>query len=630
MTLLVTPAVDVPDPERDAPTSGRSPWWSHADLVALVIALGVLMGPVVRGGGGRDQHMLVIGLVSLFPALVLGRVWLVGRLTAGLALAPGLAALVVCALAPTGWAGAGDVARLLYAGLMFLAVRAIAATPERRSLVLVAVALGGLYQFDQAYLSWWGRGDATHAMSGTFYASNVFGGYMAGAGFASAALAVRGERRLRLVGFLAASFCFSAVAFSSSRATIGLCLASFAALVVLLAAGRAWRQVARLLGVLALTALLAGVLSSSLLMTNSGGALSGASGKSASATETLSSSGGFRLQWWEAAAQVGAHHPLAGAGFDSFAGAESRYQTADSQRSVYAHNVVLQAWSDGGLVLAVPLLLAMVAAGAALLLRLRQVEPALVAALCGGGVMLVHALVDFDAQYPASLALAVALLAVGSAIPLEDRMPTAQRNLWSPVAVLSVAVLALLAAGRFDAADALIRRGQTTGGAWTGAQGPLRDARFDVLRLARGDHDAALLGRTARLQDDSAAVTWSRAKALVLAGSSGPARQLADRAWQQRAANQPGQVTGYADVLTALHDDDGAAAVLVAGFRSAVARPGSDTEPLRLLQALTSNHQQVLASCLSAELPDRLAAQRSPLGPSCAAALSRFPKKGKA
>jgi O-antigen ligase len=613
-------AVAVAEPRRSAPLR------EHADIASLLVAVAVLMGPVVQGGGGRDRHMLVVALVALMPAVVLGRVWRLGWLPVLLAVGPGAGALLVCATAPTGWAGVGDAARFLYAGLLWLAVRSIVDRPERRALVLVAISIGGLWQFEQAYLSWWGRGEVAHAMSGTFYAPNVFAAYMAGAGLCAAVLATTDQRRLRIVGFIAAPFCLSAVAYSSSRATIALSLLACAVTVVLFVLRRSWRELGRLVGVLAATVALASLLGSSLLMSQGGGALAGASQKSSAATETLASSGGVRMEWWRAAVQVGNEHPLTGAGFGSFSGAESRFQPADSERSVYAHNVLLQGWADGGIALALPLCLALLAIALGLLHRLRVRETAALAGLIGSAVMVSHALLDFDAQYPACLGLAVLLAALAAAVPSGGAPDTSSHvaRPWRAAAVVLVLLLGLAAAVRADAADARYRRGEVSGGAWTGADGPLRDARFDVLRLRKGQHQADLLRRTARLQQDNVALTWDRARALVAAGRPAEARNLAQAAWRTRAERQPGQVIGYSGVLAALGERDAAVSALVSAFRTSSTRATSGDEPVRLLVAITALDRADVSRCLTPELPGRLRGTVADAPTSCSATLLPF------
>lgn len=600
-------------------------------MAALLLAVAAVMGPVVRGGGGRDQHMVVLGLIAVTPALVLGRVWRLPSSHLVLALGPGVGAVIVCATAPTGWAGAGDVARLLYAGFLYLSVRAIVSTRERRTLLLVAVSLGGLYQFDQAYLSWWGRGDASHAMSGTFYASNVFGAYMAGTGLAALALAVSGPRRGRVVGIAAAPFCLSAVAFSASRATIALAMMAIALTLALLVGRRSWHELGRCAAVLVATLGLATLLSSSLLMASGGGVLSGAHSKSASSSQTLESSGGFRLEWWKASIRVGQEHPLSGAGFGSFAGAESRFQPVYSQRSTYAHNVLLQAWADGGVAFGLPVGLALFATALLAIRRLRGREAAALVGVGAAGAMAAHALFDVDAQYPACLALTCLLVGLVAAVPLNAARGSAavaertRASVWPAAAVVALSAIGLLAGLRFDAADAAFRRGEIVGGAWTGAAGPLRDARFDVLRLRRGEHDRALLDRTEPLQQDSAAVTWSRAKGLAAEGRLVEARDLAEASWRQRAARQPGQVIGYAEVLAAVGQHAAATQVLVAGFRRSADRPTSGDEPTLVLAAVLRTAGSDVARCLSSELPARLRPlSPSPLPATCGATLLPF------
>lgn len=623
MTLLAAPPADRTEVRPRSGRSTRDHLREHGDVLALLVGLVVLLGPVAHAGGGRDRHILLLGLVSLLPALLLGRVWQLGLPRVLTALGPGLGAVVVCLTAPTGWAGAGDVARLLYAGFLWLAVRRIVDRPERRTLVLVAIAIGGLWQFEQAYLSWWGGGDSSHAMSGTFYASNVFAAYMAGAGLCALVLAATGARPFRLVGFIAAPFCLAAVIFSSSRATIALTLGACAVAAAVLAAHRSWSALGRLAAALVASAALATLLASPLLMSDGAGALAGATNKGSTA-QTLSSSGGVRLQWWDAAVRVGLEHPVSGAGFGSFGGAESRFQPADAERSIYAHNVALQAWADGGVALALPVGLALLGIVIGFRRQLRSTSTSALAGLLGAGVMTAHALLDVDAQYPACLGLAVVVAAVGVARPpvLSADRPDRARTC---TAVLLLLVVAVLAAARFDVADARIRAAEVSGGAWTGAEGPFRDARFDVLRLKQGQHDAALLERTLRLQPDRAEVAWGRARALQAAGQPAAARALADATWRSRATGQPGLALPYADVLVALGDHEAAVRTLVAAFRSAVHRPTSGNQPVIILEALGRLDRPAVALCLVAELPDRLREKVSAPAPgNCSGTLRPF------
>jgi O-antigen ligase len=578
---------------------------AHADLAALLLALAALMGPVAHGGGGRDRHLLVLGLLSLLPAITLGRVWRLGWRSVLLALGPGLGALVVCSAAPTGWAGAGDVGRFFYAGLLWLAVRAIVDRPARVLPVLVVISLGGLWQFEQAYLAWWGRGDAAHAMSGTFYAPNVFAGYMAGAGLSALALAVAGSGPLRLAGWIAAPFCLSAVLFSTSRSCIVLTTgaAGFALLVLLLR--RQWRQLGRTAAVLGAAAALAALLSSSLLMTQGTSALSGASNKNAS--QSVSSSGGVRLEWWDAAVHIGEKYPVTGAGFGSFGSAEARFQRADTERSTFAHNLLLQAWADGGLALALPVCLAVLLIVCGLLRRVPLRDAAGLAGVIGAGVMLLHAQLDVDAQYPACLGLAAAIAALALSGRERDAPTTApRRSAVRAGVVLVAAVIAVLAAVRFDVADLHYRKGEITGGAWTGADGPFRDARFDVLRLKQGRHDSDLLQRTERLQWANASAAWARARALAASGDLGGARSLAAETWRERASTQPGAAIPYAEVLALVGDRDAASHLLVTAYRAGIARPTSGDEPLFVLDELVQLGRSDVVGCLLPTLPARL------------------------
>jgi hypothetical protein len=138
------------------------------------------------------------------------------------------------------------------------------------------------------------------------------------------------------------------------------------------------------------------------------------------ANQSLAQNGGFRTEFWREALHVFAHHPLVGSGFHVLASASALYTPSGWARSPQAHDGYLQALSDGGLLLAVPFLFALVIA---LFWGLRRLFAALhrptggqatdivglsvAVALLGG---MAHSAVDFDWSHP-SILVEFALLA---------------------------------------------------------------------------------------------------------------------------------------------------------------------------------------------------------------------------
>jgi O-antigen ligase len=146
----------------------------------------------------------------------------------------------------------------------------------------------------------------------------------------------------------------------------------------------------------------------------------------ASTGQSLSTNGGHRLDDWRWGVRVFEHWPWSGTGFHGFAGG-SRQVAGQGSGSLtpFAHNGFLQVLVDGGLLLAVPVLVAL------LLLVLGCARSMWAArttrdwkALGAGIAVLVlaaHSAVDFDWTYPALLsgfalagALAVPLLPVAT------------------------------------------------------------------------------------------------------------------------------------------------------------------------------------------------------------------------
>lgn len=440
VALLSSPARAVEPSVTDAPA--LPPWRSVGPLLGVLLLVGVWAIPVTHAAGGRDGWVLTLGLVSALAALLLVRPWrALGPAHLLLPLAPALAALVVCLTSLTRWDGADETATLAYAGVSYLVVRAYARDAARRAGVLVALAVVGLDQFAQAYLPWWGRGDVTAKMVGTFYWHNQFGAFLAATGIVAAVLAVRGSGVARLAGWLVAPWCVAGLLFSASRGSLLIAVLAWAVVVTLSLCDRRGRLAA--MGVVAAGFAVAWLLSGPWLMEQSGSV--GSTVAAREAEQSVSGNGQARLYLWQAALHTGAQRPLTGLGFDSFGGAGSAWMPLAGRPSTYAHNGFLQAWSDGGLLLA-----AAVAAVTAPLVwcslvalwrrrtGTRGTDVAAVAAPVGVGVLLLHSAIDFDWAYP-SLLLLLAILA--ALVPLTPRRPRGARPGHTLAAALVVGLL---------------------------------------------------------------------------------------------------------------------------------------------------------------------------------------------
>ncbi|HEU4674558.1 MAG TPA: O-antigen ligase family protein [Motilibacteraceae bacterium] len=413
--------------------------------------------PLTHASGGRSGYALATALLVLVPAFaVLRPLRLVPRREVVLALAPAVAAFVVCVVAPTHFDGLDDAASFAYAGLLYLVLRAYASTVERRRLVLAGVMLIGLEQFNQGWLAWWGADDPSKLFQGTFYWHNQAAAFLVGACAVAITAAVLAVDRARWLGRITAPLLATGVVLTGSRANYALLLGCWAGVLLI----GAWRRrgVRAALALPLATYLLLRLVTSRFVLDVQGGPWSVLERRQAG--QGVGGSGEARLFFWRAAVDLWERHPLTGAGFDSFGSAGVPFMPAGAGLSSLVHNGFVQALSDGGLVLAVPLALATLLAWARSLrvgaedvlarssaLDWDKVAPAV--ALCP---LLVHSAVDFDWSYPALLAFLAVLASVArssdSPRPVVDQVAqgTGRRALPAVVAVAVLVACAILAA----------------------------------------------------------------------------------------------------------------------------------------------------------------------------------------
>lgn len=518
---------------------------------AVFGALVVLGMWVTAGFGGRDPWREFVGLLAVLPALLLVRPWRYGpRWLAWPVLAPAGAAVLVAAIAPTGWSGAGQPAGWAYGGLLgWTAYGYVAADRHagRRLGLAVAGCLMALLQFAQAWLPWWGSQDAAHRMVGTFYWHNQFAAYLVGLGLLAGGLALAGPGRSRLLGAGTVAVAFTGVLLSTSRASLALLVAGWLALPVLLRGTAPVRVLARrwaLTGVAG--AALAALLTSPLLMARPGGPWAALQARQAA--QPVVGNGIARLDFWRSALDIFGAHPLTGAGFGSFGPASLAYGSPTAGRSTYVHNGLLQAFSDGGLLLGVAVLAALaVLAGALLrLARDRSWRGGGEAWLVGGGLLAVaaltaHSLVDFDWAYPSLLALFGLVggltASAGRLTGRADRPRSAARRPVPAVAAVAVLVVSAGLLARYDAVQPRFLPAQVPG---------LYDPRIDRQALVdfvdgtgtvgRARASAAVAG-TARAATVDPGLQVLRAQALVRLGRTADGLALATATWRGLRAN---------------------------------------------------------------------------------------------
>jgi len=524
-----------------------------AQSAAVFGALAVLGLWVTAGFGGRDPWREFAGLLAVLPALLLVRPWRYGpRWLAWPLLAPAGAAVLVAATAPTGWAGAGQPAGWAYGGLLgWTAYGYVAAARAagRRLGLAVAGCLLALLQFAQAWLPWWGSQDAAHRMVGTFYWHNQFAAYLVGLGLLAGGLALAGPGRSRLLGAGTVAVAFTGVLLSTSRASLALLVAGWLALPVLLRGTAPARVLARrwvLTGVAG--AALAGLLTSPLLMARPGGPWAALQARQAA--QPVVGNGIARLDFWRSALDIFGAHPLTGAGFGSFGPASLAYGSPTAGRSTYVHNGLLQAFSDGGLLLGSAVLAALAVLAAALLglARDRSWRGGSEAWLVAGGLLAVaaltaHSLVDFDWAYPSLLALLglvgglTASAGHGRLTGQSGRPASAARRPVPAVAAVAVLVVSAGLLARYDAVQPRFLPAQVPG---------LYDPRIDRQALvdfvggagtvSRARASAAVAG-TARAATVDPGLQVLRAQALVRLGRATEGIALATATWRGLRSN---------------------------------------------------------------------------------------------
>jgi O-antigen ligase len=408
-----------------------------------------------RGAGAVTGGAILTGLaiLAIQPHRYLPRtaIWL--------ALAVSVGAFTVALTAPTGWAGAATAASYVCVSWTLIAVAAAVVRDARTSNLILLVLIGGvLVEMAESWLAWWGGSDAANPIEGTFYWYDPFAAFMLAGSVIALSYWLR--RRGPLAAFGLAGFLFGAVGlvYSTSRAA-GACFAVAVGCVCLVhAISRGLAGVRRVAIALAAAAFTVWAIAGPPFFSHR--ALPFAATQARASGQSLSQNGGYRLQFWREAIGVFHRHPVVGGGFHSLSSESIGHVPRTWALSPLAHNGYLQALSDGGLVLALPFLLAVGALAwfvvAALVKSIRRRDfstAALAVPLCLGA-LLVHSAVDFDWSYAADFAVVAILggLVAGSR--------------WSQVTVGG-----RLAPSRLVAAAALVGvalTGVAAVGAWSG------------------------------------------------------------------------------------------------------------------------------------------------------------------
>ena len=612
-----------------------------------VLALGA--GWVERHGAGLGGLWSVApGLAATLPLIVACRAWRLPLLWLLVAAALPVSIIATAVLAPGGWAGSERSAAYGYGALAFVAVAAFARTPARRLVAAMTLALLVLDQFAQSWLAWWGSQNPFRMLAGSFDWHNQYGAFCAAGVVLCLTLALLAEpRRLRGVAVFVAALLMTGLLGSASRASVAAALA--ACLVALLVAIRSMGT-ARAVGraaVVVVASLVVGVFLRSTLFFEQwswpwtpllGRSVAAAGGAS---YQAVTDNGSARLSFWRAGLEMAGDRPLTGPGLSTFAGESRWFVPIGAGRSVDPHNELVRAAAEGGLLGVLPVALVVLLA---LVLAAKWArtwwewpneavaEPAVVAGLLSAGVLIVHALVDFDWSYPSLVMAAgwsLALAAAGSVRPRQHRRPSP-----AGAVLIVVALVAALAGSLADdrsraaiagaaASDVSLERSQSLlRAAWS----PLHpDHRLPIFAVAtavnRGTPVPAWTLAALRERagvDAMAALSLSRAE--LSRGDRAQALQRMRLLAQRDPARGAELVTGYADLL----QRDGQSALAaetmarLLTLRVVQRKPlAPDSNPVQLAKKLATGSPGPAACIAALSLPRRVSASGATAPPAC-------------
>jgi O-antigen ligase len=392
---------------------GAAKLWEHLPTAAVLAAVAWWLVFAAHNWGGRGPHAVSIGAVFTLLAVLATRPdRRLGHTPLVLAAVTSAGAFVVAATSLAGWQGATVGAT--YACVAWLTV-AVAAEVRRRPRTALLVAglilVATLEEFAGGWTAWHGGMDPRVAMSGTFYWHNPFAIFMLPGAVIGAAFWLGNRGPIAAIGLLSAVLASTAIVYSTSRATLACLVLGLVIMVALhmLLAGSVRMALRSAVGGVVVAAA-AYVVGGPPFFPHRFGLFAGLTGRAAE-QQSLGQNGGYRLDFWREAITVFTHHPLVGSGFRALASVANPLVPRAWPRSPLAHNGYLQALSEGGLVLGVPVCVA-----AALLLwrLLRQLRdaigraeamPVTLAVPVALAALLAHSVVDFDWSYAALFAM---------------------------------------------------------------------------------------------------------------------------------------------------------------------------------------------------------------------------------
>lgn len=436
-------------------------------LVVALVPLAFSLGWLVFKDGGRSPGWLAAAEGLTFLAAIVFVFTGHARSVRGRGLRAALGTVAVAAVAAAAStlfskeAGTSVPALVewLWLGALALLV-AVAAQHRRGRELLFLILLAALFaQVFWSYYQWWGSQDPSHAQVGTFFASNQFAGYvlLLAPLCLGVSLVARSHVSAGGAGF-AAAFLYLAIVLSGSRAGALAAAVGALAMVALAARRRLLRTLVRVSVTAVFFVVIGVVITGPLLFPSSrtpGGPGAVIAVKGTDTTDLTQ-----RARWDVGALEMGVRRPLTGWGLGTFGDALFQIQKPSWQWSKWAHDQYLEAFAEGGLLLALAVIALPaigLAGGFAALRRHGEREDFWLLGLWGGLVGgSAHLLVDHDWSYPAYAAafvvVAVLVLAPWGAAPRSPEqvpgpVPLPRATPWA-VALVSVACLLVLGAHR--------------------------------------------------------------------------------------------------------------------------------------------------------------------------------------
>jgi hypothetical protein len=336
----------------------------------------------------------------------------------GLAAATSAGAFIVAATALSGWQGATMGAPYACVAWLTLSVAAeVRRRQESAQLIALVIVVATLIEFYGGWTAWHGGRDPAVPFSGTFFWYNQVAAFMIPGAIIGMASWLTSRGPVAFIGLLGAMLGAIVVVYSTSRASLACLLLGLVVVVALHLVLTPSRR-------MGLRVLLGGAIVTAAVVFIAGppffphrvGPLAGTTSRAVG--QSLGQNGGYRLDFWREALAVFVHHPLVGSGFRALASVAHPLVNPAWPLSPLAHNGYLQALSDGGLVLGLPVCVATALIVWRMLrqlvhaVRVTDASPLSIAVPVALGALLAHSFVDFDWSYASLFALSGVLAGI--------------------------------------------------------------------------------------------------------------------------------------------------------------------------------------------------------------------------